>query len=260
VKILKVAVDDGHGLGTLGKRTPDGYRENEFNHWTKEYLIEELKRNNFEIIDCSPSRNDTPLSKRVEICNDQNADIFISIHFNAYKEKWNDYGGIESYCYIWGGKGEKLTRLIHKYLVRGTKLRNRGVKTANFYVLRNTRCPACLVECGFMTVKKEAELMKSESYRKECAKEICQGVCEYFNKKYISEKTKEAGFGISEDCKKILKKISRYSKVWIKFIEDHPEVSLSELIENAYYHDEYKEKYFELISKIEKIIEKLKKL
>lgn len=259
-KVIKVAVDDGHGLTTLGKQTPSGYKENEFNHWTKEYLIEELERNGFKVIDCSPTRKDDALSTRTDICNNENADIFISIHFNALKGKWGEWGGIESYCYVWGGKGEKLTRLIHKYLMQGTKLKNRGVKTANFYVLRNTRCPACLVECGFMDNRKEAELMKSTNYRKECAKEICQGICEYFKREYIPEKTTETGFEITEDCIKILNKISKYDKIWIEFIKNNKHVNLSGLIENAYYYDEYKSKYIDLVENIRNKINEFDKL
>lgn len=258
-KLIKVAVDDGHGLETSGKQTPYGYKENEFNHFTKEYLVEELERNKFEVIDCSPSREDNSLSNRVEICNKAKADIFISIHFNAFNGKWHEFGGIESYCYLFKSKAEKLTRAIHKHLLRGTKLTDRGVKSANFYVLRNTRCPACLVECGFMDNQKEASLMKTMAYRKECAKEICQGICEYFEREYIPEQTKK-GFEISQDCINIIKKISKYDKIWIEFIKKNSHVNLSGLIEKAYYEDEYKEKYDNLIIEIKKIMENLNKL
>jgi N-acetylmuramoyl-L-alanine amidase len=184
-----VGIDDGHGLETLGKRTPDGYRENEFNHYTKEFLIQSLTRCRVKAIDCSPSRNDDSLANRCNIANKCNCNIFVSIHYNAMGSVWrDDVGGIETY--FWSGatinsNGGKLATLIHNNLIQGTPLKNRGVKSADFYVLRETRMPAVLVECGFMDNPHEASLMKSESYRKECSEEICKGICQYLGVEYI---------------------------------------------------------------------------
>lgn len=255
---IKIAVDDGHGIDTKGKQTPDGYKENEFNHWTKELLVNELIRNGFEVIDCSPNRLDNSLSNRVSIANKALANIFISIHFNALKGIWGAWGGIETFCYQFGYQSEKIARLVHKYLLLGTKLKDRKVKSANFYVLRNTKMPAILCECGFMDNKKEAELMKSDLYRKECAIEICKGICEYYKKSYIAEKN--IGFTLSKQAEKILKnpEITKYSSVWIDFIHKHPEVNLSGLIENLYFHDDYKSKYIKAIEFIKKVYGDLK--
>lgn len=196
-----IAVDDGHGTNTSGKRTPAGYKENEFNHYTKEFLIDELKRNNFKIVDCSPSRSDNSLEDRVKRERNGKADIFISIHFNAMGSKWQDKAsGIETYYHGVGGvkgNGYKLAKLVHAELLKGTKLKDRGVKSDGvlynngLYVLRETKSPAILVECGFMDNKKEAELMKSTSYRKECSQEIAKGICKYFGVAYKEKKKEE---------------------------------------------------------------------
>lgn len=185
-----IAVDDGHGQNTAGKRTPDGYKENEFNHYTKEYLIDELEYNGFKIVDVSPTRDDNSLSDRCNRANKGNADIFISIHFNAYTGEWQTKAsGLESYYFPGSVEGEKLCNKIHSQLIKGTKQNNRGVKTANFYVLKNTSMPAVLCECGFMDNKTEADLMKSTSFRKECSKEIAKGICDYFGKTYKEQTT-----------------------------------------------------------------------
>jgi N-acetylmuramoyl-L-alanine amidase len=186
----KVGVDDGHGMETAGKRTPDGYRENEFNHFTKVYLMDALKRCGITPIDCSPDRTDNSLQNRCDICNQNHCDIFVSIHFNAMGNVWrDDVGGIETY--FWSGNsinsdGGRLATLVHNELIKGTPLKNRGVKSADFYVLHYTNPPAILCECGFMDNPNEAALMKSDSYRKECSEEICKGICNYFNIPYIA--------------------------------------------------------------------------
>lgn len=186
-----IAVDDGHGIETPGKRSPDGYKENEFNHFTKEYLKEELINNKFKVVDCSPNRDDNSLSNRVEIANNAKADIFISIHFNAMGNSWqSEAEGIETYYHNKSSNGRKLANLVHKNLLQETKQNNRGVKSDSvlykngLYVLRNTLMPAILIECGFMDNKYDLQLMKYNQFRKECAIEICKGVCEYFGVTY----------------------------------------------------------------------------
>jgi N-acetylmuramoyl-L-alanine amidase len=186
-----IAVDDGHGLETAGKRSPDGYKENIFNHYTKEYLKIELIAQSFKIVDCSPTRSDNSLQDRCNRANNGNADIFVSIHFNAMGNKWQSGAeGIETYYHGGSTKGKKLATCVHKRLMQGTRMNNRGIKadttiyTSGFAVLRNTKMPAILPECGFMDNKEDIILMKSIDYRKECAKEICQGICDYFGISY----------------------------------------------------------------------------
>ena len=192
---LKIAIDDGHGLKTPGKRTPDGYKENEFNHYTKEYLVEELKNNDYKVIDCSPTRDDNNLANRCNIANDNNADIFVSIHFNAMGSKWQtSASGIETYYHHGSTKGKKLARCIQDQLIKGTKQIDRGIKddyilySSGLYVLHHTKMPAILCECGFMDNPSEAVLMKSPAFRKECGSEICKGICNYFGRPYRENK------------------------------------------------------------------------
>lgn len=233
-KEIVIGCDDGHGVETPGKRTPDMYKENEFNHWTKEYLIDELNYNGFKTVDCSPTRDDNSLADRCNRANKGNCDLIVSIHFNAILGKWQSKAsGIETYHYINNsGKGIRAAQMIHTELIKGTKMVNRGVKGANFKILRDTKMPAVLVECGFMDYKEEAILMKSTKYRKECSIEICKGICKYFNKTY---KGKPASDKLKYD--EILKKVSpEYYKIWLEFVKEHQEkVNLKGLIKNIYY-------------------------
>jgi N-acetylmuramoyl-L-alanine amidase len=217
--MYRVGVDDGHGVETCGKRTPDGYKENEFNHYTKVYLIEALKRCGIEPIDCSPSRNDNSLADRCNIANRASCDVFVSVHYNAMGNNWNDgVGGIETYYWNNSIDGKRLATLIHNELMQGTPLKNRGVKSADFYVLRETNMIAALCECGFMDNHKEAELMKSENYRRECSEEICRGICKYLGVNYIPGQNQISNFvgavykrGIQgEQVKVIQQKINDY--------------------------------------------------
>ncbi|WP_411747615.1 N-acetylmuramoyl-L-alanine amidase family protein, partial [Psychrobacillus psychrotolerans] len=69
-----------------------------------------------------------------------------------------------------------LASLIQNSLCSLTGRLNRGVKKADFAVVRDTRMPAVLVECGFMTNKNEAILLQSTIYRMHCAKAITYAI------------------------------------------------------------------------------------
>lgn len=238
-----IATDDGHGKDTSGKRAPDGYRENEFNHYTKEHLNRELEYNKFKVVDCSPTRDDNSLQNRVNRANSANADIFVSIHFNAMGCTWSKAEGIETYYHSKSAEGIKLATKIQKRLMQGTKMTDRGVKSdtviyvSGFYVLHYTKMPAILCECGFMDNKEDRILMESDFYRRECASEICQGICDYFGIKYKTPEIK------SDDEEKtayeMIKEVSRYYDVWDNFIRTHQkEVNLEGLIKKLYYTKE----------------------
>ncbi len=184
-----IAIDNGHGRHTAGKRTPpfeDGgfFNEWEFNYPTAKKLGELLKYNGFEIIYVSNTDEDTPLKNRAKIANNANADILVSIHYNAYKGIWGDHGGIETYHYPTSLEGKKLADTVQKYLIGETGLVDRKVQSANFQILRETNMPAILCECGFMDSLAEAKLMKDETHQWDCAIAIVKGICEYFGVEY----------------------------------------------------------------------------
>ena len=193
-KKMLIALDDGHGRETAGKRTPafpDGsvMRENEFNAVTAEYLKEALERCGFAVLMVAHEEMDTPLKTRVVRANDANADVYISIHANAYGSDWNSANGIESIVYekVMGhSRTYELAQCIHNALIAKTGRRDRGIKrSGELYVLKHTKMHAVLLECGFMTNREEAELLKREEYRRKCAESICRGICAFYKTEYI---------------------------------------------------------------------------
>lgn len=190
-KMFKVAIDDGHGMETAGKRTPtmpDGtvMKENEFNRRVAQLLAEHLVRCGIDVLMVAPNDVDTPLSVRTDAANKAKADLYISIHANAMTGSWGTARGIETFHYTKASANSiRAAEIIHKHLLEGTKLPDRGVKSADFHVLRETTMPAVLVECGFMDNLEEAKLLVTEAYRAECALEIAKGICEYFGVPFV---------------------------------------------------------------------------
>jgi N-acetylmuramoyl-L-alanine amidase len=190
-----IALDDGHGMETAGKRTPHitelgkFIHENEFNRAVVGYLDAELKRCGFSTLLVAPTDADTPLKARTDLANSKGADAYISIHYNALDGKFdgNDPEGCSLHVYPGSSTGRKLAESICKYLKGGTPQKYRGVIENDFHVLRETNMVAVLSENGFMDNKREALLMVSTAFQKEVAREHAQGICDYFGMKYVPE-------------------------------------------------------------------------
>lgn len=176
-------LDAGHGYNSSGKRSPDGLREYEFNRAVANYAKQLLKTHkNVTVYFSHSDHRDEPLTARTDKANSLNVEVFVSIHANAFGSGgWNDVGGLETYVYLSRPpEAIQLAQKIQHNLVLATGLENRGVKTADFHVLRETKMDAVLVECGFMTNRREARLLRTETYRKAVAEGIVKALTEQF--------------------------------------------------------------------------------
>ena len=196
VNDLTIAISDGHGENTPGKRTPSiselnnrVIHENEFNREVVRLLDIELKRCGFKTLLVAPTNEDTPMPERIRLANSNNADAYISIHYNAFDGKFDDYDpeGLSVHVYPGNPTDRRLGECILKYLKEGTTQKNRGIVESDFYVLRNAKMPAALSENGFMDNKVEAMRMLNVDYQKEVAREHAKGICEFFEVDYIPE-------------------------------------------------------------------------
>jgi N-acetylmuramoyl-L-alanine amidase len=199
---MKIILDAGHGYSTPGKRSPDGMREYEFNRAVAELAKEMLeKHQNTEVVFAHSDKRDVPLAERTALANKQNADCYVSIHANANGTcGWNSAGGIETYVHPSKPREAlSLAQKIQRNLISSTGLRDRGVKTADFQVLRETKMTAVLVECGFMTNKEEASLLRTPLYRKRCAQAIVKAIAEQYGlRKYNKVKQYKVQVAFSE--------------------------------------------------------------
>lgn len=103
--------------------------------------------------------------------------VFVSIHCNAAAD--STAKGTETYCYSLGSESEKLAQCIQQQIVDSLGTVNRGVKTANFYVLRATECPAALVELAFISNPDDEQLLADAGVRDEFARAVARGVTDY---------------------------------------------------------------------------------
>jgi len=201
VPILSVCLDPGHGGKDPGNQ--EGRRKE------KEYtllLAREVRevRTDAGLIVTLTRIGDSfvPLPDRPEIAGRQEADLFVSLHFNASLAEKNQVQGAEVYCLTPAGansthargdpadagafagnkfdsKNMLLAYQIQKAMVRNLAVEDRGVKRARFAVLRNAPVPAVLVEAGFMSHPAESKKIFSADYRRQLAQAVADGILAY---------------------------------------------------------------------------------
>lgn len=181
---MKIMIDAGHGPHTNGKRSPDGrLREFHFNAAVAEELKKRLVLDGHSVFFSHQPDVDVPLHERTLLANRLKVELFISIHANAFGASFNSANGIETLIYPKAQTATKrIAQLTQQALVLSTGRHDRGIKTGDFAVLRDTAMPAILVECGFMTNREEAALLSSDPYRKRCAAAIAFAVSCFTNK------------------------------------------------------------------------------
>ncbi len=172
-----VALDAGHGLYTSGKRCLKSIDANETREWyLNDRIIDKvqtkLKSYDVEVVrtDDTTGKVDVELSDRCKKANNSDADLFVSMHHNAGINGGSG-GGTVVYYYD-NAEREEVADKLYDYICAQTNLRgNRydGVVDAKFYVIKNTKMPAFLVENGFMDSKVDTPIILTEEHAEKTA-------------------------------------------------------------------------------------------
>lgn len=178
----KIGLDAGHGLYTAGKQTPTGIKEWALNDAVCDKITIMLSEYDCEIIrtDHNEGNVDESLAARVNEYIKAKVDAFVSIHHNAYTNKWNTATGVEVYTDRKPISGDtKLAKIVYDNLVKYTGLKGRGVKKANFQVINQNKIPAILVEGGFMDSTIDYKVITSEEGQNNYARAVAEGLIEF---------------------------------------------------------------------------------
>lgn len=170
-KITTVVIDAGHGGKDKGAFW-GGVRESHLTLQVAQRTEALLKRRGMRTVMTRRSDVFVSLPSRVATANRQKNAVFVSIHFNACTD--SRFRGVETF--YWGPTGKSFATQVQKRLVQQTKTLNRGVKRKGYRVLLQTRCPAILVECGFISHPGERARCRTAAYQQAVAQAICDGV------------------------------------------------------------------------------------
>jgi N-acetylmuramoyl-L-alanine amidase len=169
-----VVVDAGHGGKDSGAYRRYGPPEKMVTLDVAQRLEKKLRESQLKTVMTRDSDVFIPLDDRVAIENRQKNAIFVSVHFNDSRRR-----GIHGYeTYYHSPDARELAERIQSKLMEIPHSANRGVRTANFRVLRNAVYPAVLVECGFLSNRAEGGQARDTEYRELLADKIAEAVVE----------------------------------------------------------------------------------
>jgi len=192
----RIVIDPGHGGGNTGTRSADGDLEKHYTlDWARR-LAPLLATNGWTVQLTRTNDSELTLKERVEFAETVNADLFISLHFNA-SGGGTHQAGLETYCLTPKGMPSNLTRGfeddstieypnntfdaenlqlavgLHRTLLEVNGGEDRGIRRARFMgVLRAQNRPAVLLEAGFLSNPSEAARIAAPEYRQKLAEAV----------------------------------------------------------------------------------------
>ena len=173
---ILVTLDPGHGGKDPGTIGINGVQEKNVVLPISKLVQQSLEKQGVRVQMTRDSDYFVTLDGRAQMANRAGSDLFVSIHANAINLSRPDVNGLETYYYQ---NGQRLAQTIHRNVLQSVSISDRRVRQARFYVLRKSMMPAVLVETGFLTGREDAANLNNESYRRQMAEAIAQGILEY---------------------------------------------------------------------------------
>ena len=158
VKNKIITIDPGHGGSDSGAVGPNGYTEKEGTFAISQKVASILNQSGAKVVMTRDSDVDVygpnasarnELQARVDVGNNANSDIFVSIHCNAFVNPAAN--GTQTFYYGSSYQGQRLAQSIQEKMIEANGLRDRGISTCNFYVVKHSYMPAVLIETAFIT-------------------------------------------------------------------------------------------------------------
>lgn len=186
-----VVIDAGHGGNDPGKVGINNVLEKDVNLKIAQKLKQLLEAQDIEVImtrtedkglydETDNNKKISDMKKRCEIVNDSGAHLMVSIHQNSYVSP--GVKGAQTFYYSGSEQSRQAAGFIQKNLINTLDKSNGRTEKANnnYYMLLNVKCPAVIVECGFLSNPTETALLIEDSYQDSVAWAIHLGIMQYF--------------------------------------------------------------------------------
>lgn len=195
---MKIYIDNGHGLATPGKRSPDGlFREAFYTREIARRIVADLTDRGYDAELLVPEDEDIPLKERVRRVNTtcllhrrENV-ILVSIHVNAAGNgsKWLNATGWSIYTSKGNTAADRLATCIAEAAVKnltGRKIRSDWSDgdidfEESFTMLTRTHCAACLTENGFQDSRESLAYITSAEGKRAITRLHVEGICDYID-------------------------------------------------------------------------------
>lgn len=182
-----VVIDAGHGGYDPGKIGVNKALEKDINLQISEKIKRYLEESGIEVVmtrekDIMEETKLTDMQKRVSLINKTKPVIAVSIHQNSYSD--SSVTGAQVFYYKGSEVGKEAATLMQEELKKLNSENVREIKeNNNFYMLKKTKVPTIIVECGFLSNAQEAEKLVSEEYQEVLAETISGGIIKWLEQK-----------------------------------------------------------------------------
>jgi N-acetylmuramoyl-L-alanine amidase len=191
-KQITIVIDPGHGGRDPGKVGVNHALEKDINLSIAIKLKNLLELNDIKVImtreddsglysESDSYKKRADLNNRIDIIHSNKADFAISIHQNSFTQE--DCRGAQVFYYQKSLPGKQLAEMIQTQLKKTIADGNHRQAKANssYYMLTKTQCPLVIVECGYLSNYKEAELLLNEEYQEKVAWGIHLALLQFIN-------------------------------------------------------------------------------
>lgn len=202
-----VVLDPGHGGNDPGANGGPSREEKNFTLDIAKRVRQHLRESRITVMMTRDRDATMTLDERCWRCDRYGGDVFVSIHLNSSRD--HAISGVETYIVpapgypttaenerhvipsghnanCPGNQFDGANAVLAQFLQRGvlahTGALDRGIRRARFYVIRNARCPAALVECGFLSNAREDGKLSDAAYRDRIAEGLCRGILTYLSR------------------------------------------------------------------------------
>lgn len=179
LKNITITVDAGHGGSENGAIGCLGDKEKDINLDVALKLQKELKKRGANVIMTRDDDKKVDLYDRVDITNNSNSSIFVSIHANALPDTMNPLTHRGTSVFYYYPQSKALADSILKSVTENVKTNNDGLRQGNFAVIRNTYALSVLVELAYMINPEDNAMLIDENFRTKCAQAIATGIENY---------------------------------------------------------------------------------
>ena len=175
---LTIVVDPGHPPG--GATGPTGLWEPQAVLAAGQALQRILTERGANVVMTRTSMDAVALVERPVIARRANGHAFVSLHLDAVPDGVNPFLAQGTGTYFYRMHSEPLARAVQANMYRQMGIRDRGVYSANFAVIRNTWMPAVLAEGGFLMIPEQEAAFRNPEFQARYAQGVADGLEEYF--------------------------------------------------------------------------------
>lgn len=181
LKNLKITLDPGHGGSEYGAIGCLGDKEKDINLSIAQKIEEKLKNVGADVFMTRSDDSDVSLSDRIKLSNQNGSSIFISIHNNALPDSLAHLKSSGTEVYYFYPQSKELAKSVIKSITNETGIKDNGVKSQSYAVLRNTQSLSILVEIAYIINPDDNAKLLNEEFQNKAADSIIQGLENFLN-------------------------------------------------------------------------------